>query len=117
LDDFSAGVRALDRLSKPRVVDGKTVEGINFFEPVDTALLEALQYPRVNIAGIRRANLLPEVAMFSPGRLSRQIRRLREIEVIKRVKGMYRSYLTKAGRAAPAVACLIKQAVIVPMMA
>ena len=28
LDDFSAGVRALDRLTKPRSVEGKTVKGI-----------------------------------------------------------------------------------------
>jgi hypothetical protein len=42
LDDFSAGVRALGRLSKPRVVDGKTVKGINFFEPGGTALLEVI---------------------------------------------------------------------------
>jgi hypothetical protein len=117
LDDFSAGVRALDRLTKPRDVDGKTVKGINFFEPGDTALLEALQNPRVNIAGIRRADLLPDLEMFSPGRLSRQLRRLRDIGVIKRVKGTYRYYLTKAGRAATAVACRIKYAVIVPMMA
>ena len=117
LDDFSAGVRALDRLTKPRDVDGKTVKGINFFEPGDTALLEALQNPRVNIAGIRRAEFLPDVEMFSPGRLSRQLRRLRDIGVIKRVKGTYRYYLTKAGRAATAAACRIKHAVIVPMMA
>ena len=55
LDDFSAGVRALDRVTKPREVDGKTVKGINFFEPGDSALLHALQNPRVNIAGIRRS--------------------------------------------------------------
>ena len=54
LDDFSAGVRALGRLTRPRDVDGRTVKGINFFEPGDSALLHALQNPRVNIAGIRR---------------------------------------------------------------
>ena len=48
LDDFSAGVRALDRVTKPREVDGRTVKGINFFEPGDSALLHALQNPRVN---------------------------------------------------------------------
>src|SRR6185437_14500938 len=37
LDDFSAGIRALGRLSKRREVDGKTVQGINFFAPVDSA--------------------------------------------------------------------------------
>jgi hypothetical protein len=117
LDDFSAGVRALDRLTKPREVDGKTVKGINFFAPVDKTLLQALQNPRVNIAGIRRSDLLAELRMFSPGRVSRQLRRLRDIGVIKRVTGTYRYYLTKVGRAATAAACRITEAVIVPMMA
>ena len=31
LDDFPAGVRTPDRVTKPRVVDDKTVKGINFF--------------------------------------------------------------------------------------
>jgi hypothetical protein len=117
LDDFSAGVRALQRLTKPRDVEGKTVKGINFFEPSDKTLLQALQNPRVNIAGIRRGDLLADLRMFSPGRLSRQLWRLREIGVIKRATGTYRYYLTKAGRAATAAACRIEEALIVPMMA
>ena len=116
LDDFSAGVRALDRLTRPREVDGKTVKGINFFEPGDSALLHALQNPRVNIAGVRRADLLPDLGMFTPARLSRQLRRLLNIGVIKRVKGTYRYYLTKAGRAATAAAARLTEAVIVPAM-
>jgi hypothetical protein len=116
LDDFSGGVRALQRLTRAHEVDGKTVRGINFFEPGDSALLHALQNPRVNIAGIRRADLLPELDIFSPGRLSRQLRRLRDIGVIKRVTGTYRYYLTKAGRAAAAAAGRLTEAVIVPNM-
>jgi hypothetical protein len=45
LDDFSAGVRALARLTKPRDVEGKTVRGINFFDAVDNALLTACKTP------------------------------------------------------------------------
>jgi hypothetical protein len=116
LDDFSAGVRALDRVTKPREVGGKTVKGINFFEPRDSALLHALQNPRVNIAGVRRADLLPDLTMFTPTRLSRQLRRLLDIGVIKRVAGTYRYYLTKAGRAATAVAGRLTEAVIIPTM-
>ena len=116
LDDFSAGVRALDRLTKPRTVEAKTVKGINFFEPGDRALLQALQNPRVNIAGIRRADLLPELEMFSPNRLSRHLRRLLDIGVIKRVASTYRYYLTKAGRAATAAAAHLTTATIIPAM-
>src|ERR1700730_14558118 len=117
LDDFSAGVRALDRLTKPRTVEQKTVKGINFFDPVDHALLHALQNPRVNIAGIRRADLLPLLDQLSPDRLSRQLRRLRDLGVIKRVAGTYRYYLTRIGRAATAALCRVTQTVIIPALA
>jgi hypothetical protein len=66
--------------------------------------------------GIRRAELLPNLEMFSPDRLSRQLRRLLDIGVIKRITGTYRYYLTKAGRAATAAAERLKQAIIVPAM-
>jgi DNA-binding Lrp family transcriptional regulator len=106
----------LERLTKPREVDGKAVQGINFFAPVDKALLHALQNPKVNIAGIRRGDLWPDPAMLSPTRLSRQLRRLLDLGVIKRVTGTYRYYLTKAGRAATAAAQWLTEAVIVPAM-
>jgi hypothetical protein len=115
LDDFSAGIRALSRLTKPREVDGKTVQGINFFAPVDNALLHALQNPRVNVAGIRRSELMPDLGMLSPTRLSRQLRRLLDLGVIKRVTGTYRYYLTKAGRAATAAAERIIETIVVPI--
>jgi hypothetical protein len=117
LDDFSAGVRALDRLTKPRILDDKTVKGINFFDPTDNALLHALQDPRVNIAGIRRADLIPILDCLSPDRLSRQLRWLRDIGVIKRVTGTYRYYLTRAGRAATAALCRVTETIIIPLMA
>ena len=117
LDDFSAGVRALDRLTKPRTVEQKTLKGINFFDPVDNALLHALQNPRVNIAGIRRADLLPLLDQLSRDRLSRQLRRLRDLGVIKRVAGTYRYYLTRIGRAATAALCRVTQTVIIPALA
>ena len=117
LDDFSAGVRALDRLTRPRTVDDKTVKGINFFDPTDNALLRALQDPRLNIAGVRRADLLPLLDQLSPDRLSRQLRRMRDIGVIKRVTGTYRYYLTRTGRAATAALCRVTETIIIPMMA
>jgi hypothetical protein len=116
LDDISAGLRALVRLTRSRAVGDKTVKGVNCFAPGDSALLHALQDPRVNMAGIRRGDLLPALGMFSPGQLSRQLRRLLDLGVIKRVRGTYRYYLTKAGRAATAAAERLVAAVIVPEM-
>ena len=80
-------------------------------------MLHALQNPRVNIAGIRRADLLPLLDQLFPDRLSRQLRRLRHLGVIKRVAGTYRYYLTRIGRAATAAPCRVTQTVIIPALA
>jgi hypothetical protein len=53
--------------------------------------------------------------MFSPTRLSRQLRRL-DIGMIKNVAETYRYYLTKAGRAATGAAERLTEATIIPAM-
>jgi hypothetical protein len=117
LDDFSAGVRALDRLTRPRPVKGRNVKGLNFFSRAEQTLLSALQRSGFNIAGLRRADLRPLVAQCSPATLTRQLTRLRHLGVIKRVTGTYRYYLTRAGRAAVAAGRRLTEHTIIPALA
>ena len=117
LDDFSAGIRALDRLTQPRPVNGRTVRGLNFFSRAEQTLLSALQRPAFNIAGLRRADLLPLLAQCSPATLTRHLARLRQLGVIKRVTGTYRYYLTRAGRAAIAAGRRLTEHTIIPVLA
>jgi hypothetical protein len=117
LDDVSAGVRALDRLTRPRAVNGKTIKSVNFFNPVEQALLRALQRPAFNIAGIRRADLMPLLTKLSPAGVSRQLQRLRHLGLIKRVARTYRYYLTRLGRAAIAASCRFTEHTIIPTLA
>jgi hypothetical protein len=117
LDDFSGGVRALDRLTQPRCVNGKTIKGVNFFNPVEQRLLHALQRPAFNIAGIRRAHLLPVLDKLSPATVSRQLTRLRTLGLIKRIAGTYRYYLTRIGRRAIAACYHLTEHTIIPALA
>src|SRR5271157_3593456 len=117
LDDFSAGIRALDRLTQPRPVKGRNLKGLNFFSRAEQTLLAALQRPGFNIAGLRRADLLPLLGQSSPATLSRQLARLRHLGVIKRVLGTYRYYLTRAGRAAIAAGRRLTEHTIIPALA
>ena len=70
LDDFSAGIRTLDRLTQPRAVNGRTIKGLNSFSRPEQTLLSALQRPAFNIAGFRRADLLPIPDQCSPATLT-----------------------------------------------
>jgi hypothetical protein len=117
LDDFSAGARLLGRVTQPRKVDGKTVKGVDFFNPTEKTLLSALQNPKFNIAGVRRADLVPLLDRISPSALSRQIRRLRHLGLLKRAGQTYRYYLTRAGRAVIAAASNITEYAIIPALA
>ena len=117
LDDFSAGVKLLDRVTRPRKIEGKTVKGVDFFNPTERTLLGALQNPKFNIAGVRRADLAPLLDKLSPSALSRQIRRLRHLGLIKRAAKTYRYYLTCAGRAVIAAASHITEYGILPALA
>jgi DNA-binding HxlR family transcriptional regulator len=92
------------------------VKGLNFFAAEEHALLHAIQDPKGSIAGFRRGDLLAELTIFSPTRLSRQLRRLLDIGLIKRVIGRYRYYLTKPGRAATAAAAHLVEATIIPAL-
>src|ERR1700740_2720598 len=117
LDDFSAGIRALDRLTQPRPLKGRNLKGLNFFSRAEQTLLAALQRPGFNIAGLRRADLLPLPGQSSPATLSRQLARLRHLGVIKRVLGTYRYYLTRAGRAAIAAGRRLTEHTIITALA
>lgn len=105
LDDFSEGQRILQKLTEPVLEKEVTWRGFNFFSAMDQALLRAVLSPKFNIHGWRRADLKPYLPGLSDSALSRQIKRLRVFNLIKRVAGAYRYYLTKTGRAATA-ACV-----------
>jgi DNA-binding HxlR family transcriptional regulator len=61
--------------------------------------------------------LAPLLEKISPATLSRQIRRLRYLGLIKRVAKTYRYYLTCAGRAVIAAASNITEYAVIPALA
>ena len=117
IKDTSRGARDLARLSEPQQDGERNIKGLNFFQRTEQQLLRALQRPEFNIHGMRRADLKPYVDELSESALSRQLRRMRFLGLIKRVAHTYRYYLTRLGRAAIAAACSITQFAIVPAMA
>ncbi len=116
LDDPSAGERDLQRLSQPRVGSESNVKGLNFFDLTEQTLLRALQRGEFNIHGWRRADLLKKLCI-TPWAMSRQLKRLRVLGMIKKVAHTYRYYLTRLGRSAIAAACSLTRFSIVPAMA
>ena len=59
---------------------------------------------------------MPHLPHLSPASLTRQIRRLRVLGLLKRVAGTYRYYLTRLGRQAIAASCSITEFILVPAL-
>ena len=116
LEDPSAGERDLQRLSQARVGQATSVKGLNFFNPADHELLLTLQHRELNIHGWRRADLVARLGM-TPSAMTRQLRRLHALGLIKKVTQTYRYYLTRLGRAAIAATCSLTRFSIVPATA
>ena len=79
-----AGERDLQRLSQPRVGTDPSVKGLNFFDATDQTLLRTLQHGEFNIHGWRRADLVASLHI-APSAMSRQLRRLHLLGLIKKV--------------------------------
>ena len=93
-----------------------SLKGLNFFNRVDQSLLKTMQRGEFNIHGWRRADLIKHVPL-TPSAMSRQLKRLRMLGLIKCVTHTYRYYLSRLGRAAIAAACSLTCFNIVPAMA
>jgi hypothetical protein len=117
LDDHSSGQRLLERLTEPKPDGDRRFKGLNFFDRHDQSLLRAVQRPEFNIHGVARCDLMELLPELSPSRLSRQLRRLRVLGVIKRAANTYRYYLTRAGRCVIAALERLTTFAIVPAMA
>jgi DNA-binding MarR family transcriptional regulator len=79
-------------------------------------LNRTLQHGEFNIHGWRRADLVARLGM-APSAMTRQLRRLRALGLIKKFTHTYRYYLTRLGRSAIAAACSLTRFNIVPAMA
>jgi len=76
-----------------------------------------VQRPEFNIHGLARCDLAHLLLEMSGSRLSRQLRRLRVLGLLKRAANTYRYYLTRAGRLAISAFERLTTFVIVPTMA
>ena len=117
LDDHSDGQRLLERLAQPKPDGDRSFKGVNFFDRNDETLLRAVQRPQFNIHGLARRDLMQLLPDLTPSKLSRQLRRLRVLGLLKRAANTYRYYLTRAGRMAIAAFERLTTFAIVPAMA
>jgi hypothetical protein len=114
----SCSVKPYDKFARILRIE-TTTNDVSFFKHHrnDQALLRAVHRPEFNIHGLARCDLLRLLPALLPSTLSRQLRRLRVLGLLKRAANTYRYYLTRSGRLVIAACERLSTFTIVPALA
>lgn len=95
----------------------RSYEGLNFFDPLDTDLLLAIERGEFNLRGFQVRDLRRLPPHLTGSQISRMVKRFRTHRLLKKVHGTYRYYLTRAGRRVVAAAFHLREALLIPALA
>jgi hypothetical protein len=116
--DYSTGVKNLDKVSEKVTSHERSYKGFNFFDHFDAKILLALEAGEFNINGFRNKTLRAKLkTQQSSSVFSRILKRLLLHGIIKRIKHSYKYYLTKLGKHVLTCAHIVKELNIIPALA
>src|SRR3972149_649621 len=116
IEDKTVGKRKLQKITTSKVENNRTYKGFNFFEKSDQNILLYLTSGEFNISGFRSKDLKKRFKNYSSFKISRILKRLRVIELIKKIGKTYKYYITTLGNEAIVTALKLKNIVIIPQL-
>jgi hypothetical protein len=117
LDDPTAGIKDLDRISKPAKEGQRTYRGINLLAEEDRVVLEAIFRGEFNLSGFQSRHLQDLLPGKTPSQVWRLLKRLRTHGLIKKVGRTYKYYVTRLGQAVIGAALKLRRFLLVPALA
>src|SRR3954466_15540844 len=116
LDDPTAGVKRLEKISEPVQDDGRRHRGFNLFAGDDLDLFQAISRGQFTISGFRNRDLREWLPGRSAAQLGRMIKRLRAHGLLKKIGKRYKYYLTKLGKIVVTTALKLREAFVIPSL-
>lgn len=116
IQDNSAGINNLNKISKSVEENSRNYKGFNFFNEDDLSLLTTIARGEFNINGFKNKLIRKFFADKTAGQISRILKRLRMHGLIKKATDSYKYYLTNLGRVVIATGLKIKELVIIPQL-
>ena len=115
LDDPTIAIETIARLSAKVEDGGRAYRGFNFFAEPDLHLFEIVVRGEYTLRGFRNTDLRKHLPDQSSGQVSRMLKRLWMHDLIKKVGGTYKYYLTELGRTVIPMGLKLKQLVLIAL--
>jgi hypothetical protein len=117
IDDPSAGIKKLERVTKTVVDSSRSYKGFNVFDDHDHLLFESIASGEFTISGFQNKHLRGKLSGKTSAQVSRMIKRLHAHGLIKKIGRTYKYYLTKLGTQVITMGLKIKELVVIPCLA
>ncbi len=116
LEDDTAGIDKLNKISGAVEENGRSYRGFNFFDDDDQQLFQSLLRGEFNISGFPSRSLRLRLQGMTSGQISRLLKRLRLHGLIKKIGKTYKYYLTSFGQQAMTLGLKLKELHIIPQL-
>jgi hypothetical protein len=116
LDDPTAGIKALRKVSEPVEQHDRRYRGFNFFSAPDQHIFELLARGEFCISGLRNKDIR-SLTGSSTAQISYVFKRLRLHGLIKKIGRTYKYYLTEFGRHVILTGLKLKNLFLIPALA
>jgi len=117
IDDMTAGVKKVNKLSNRIVKNERSYKGFNFFSGDDQNLFEIISRGEFNISGFQNKNIRKHFGEKNSGQISRILKRLHIHGLIKKIGHTYKYYLTKFGQQVIFMGLKLKELIVIPGLA
>ncbi len=117
IDDMTAGVKKLRKLTNGIVKNERPYKGFNFFSDDDQKLFEIISRGEFNISGFQNKNIRQFWNNKNTGQISRLLKRLHVHGLINKIGHTYKYYLSKFGQQVISMGLKLKELVIIPGLA
>jgi hypothetical protein len=115
VDDPTAGIKKVEKISRPVTQSGRSYRGFNLFHGDDEAVFRAIARGEAQAFGLRNRTLCALLGK-TPAQVSRILKRLRNHGLIKKVANTYKYYLTSLGREVVATSLNLKELFVIPCL-
>jgi hypothetical protein len=116
IDDPTAPLHDLDKLSRPVREGDRTYRGFNLFHGDDLDLFHALLQGQFNISGFTNRQLRAVLPTKTGRQLSVLLKRLHKHGLLKKVRRTYKYYLTALGKRITAAALKLREMTVIPLL-
>lgn len=116
LDDWSAGLKHLDQVTRPVQEGTRNYPGFNPLRAEDRLLFEVLARGEFNISGFQNRDLRRHLNELSAPRVGRLLKRLRTHGLVKKIGRTYKYYLTRLGRRLVAAVLSVRELIMLPTL-